>query len=127
MANQYLLKSVIFFGGITLLFIIHHKIFTLLSLFYAFGIFTSLWNHGSTSDKAKWCDRISMFVGIFIDFSIIVSSKSILWYSFLLATPVALYLTAKKLERHEKHIQRNLFHSGSHFFLTVLHINLIVD
>lgn len=39
----------------------------------AFGIFTSIINHGTTSNIAKWSDRTMMLVGIFTDICVIES------------------------------------------------------
>jgi hypothetical protein len=84
--------------------IVYLEIRTFLSFFYTIGVFTSLWNHGTTSEYAKWSDRIFMFIGVFVDIVVIKESAHSMEYFIMLATPVLLYLKAKDFESKKSFI-----------------------
>jgi len=74
MANPILLKSTLIFGTIQLISMIALECRNIaLNTSIAFGIVTSIINHGTTSNIAKWSDRTMMLVGIFIDIHVIES------------------------------------------------------
>jgi len=72
MVNLVLFKSTIILGTIQLLTMIalnSQNIFFNTNI--TFGILTSLINHGTTSNIAKWTDRCMMLIGIYVDIMII--------------------------------------------------------
>ena len=73
MANILLFISSVSITTIHLLWlVVHCPENILLILNICFGLLTSIWNHGTTSEIAKLCDRIMMIIGYGIDLWIIV-------------------------------------------------------
>lgn len=60
------------------------------------GIFTSIWNHGTTLDIAKWSDRICMVICVLV---YIGFCKTLVDYSIIFAM-IVFYFLAKFLRRY---------------------------
>ena len=72
MVNFILFKSSFIFGTIQLLSMFSLESRNLLlNTSTTFGILTSIVNHGTTSDIAKWTDRCMMLIGIYVDICVI--------------------------------------------------------
>ena len=102
MANKLLLKS-------SLCSLTCHILAILLSIqlpplpyigFVFFGLGTSVWNHYTTSEIAKWIDRITMACGVFITY--LVAPLYILKYILILI--VGSYGIAKLYKSNMSHI-----------------------
>jgi hypothetical protein len=107
-----------------------------LRISYIVGPLTGMWNHGSTSQWAKWADRIAMAIGFCVDVWYIALLADVL-VGLLLATAVAFYLGAKavhvyttKTDKscHSQHALHDLFNTSvllhwlSHAFVTAAHV-----
>jgi hypothetical protein len=127
MANDYLWKSSIFFGSIHFLFMIFWNTRLLLIFIYAVGILTSIWNHGTTSDLAKWADRIWISLGSLVDFYslFIMDAELAISGTLILMTAVFFFAMAKKFEKKKKDKERDLYHSISHALATIVHLGLL--
>lgn len=97
MANKVLYQSSILHGIILLIimYIFFHKIPLWLSLLVLIIIYTSLWNHGSSSLVAKVCDRFMVFLGIIFLVLFLYEStlpwKNFLIFSFLVSFSLLLF------------------------------------
>ena len=102
MANHVLFASSLFFGFLHLALILFFQPVPLLFSYGVLcGVFSSLWNHGSTSDIAKWSDRIMMVVGAVVDFAYLaaVPTPSKLLLASLIVAAIVGYAGAKALVR----------------------------
>jgi hypothetical protein len=117
-----LLKSSYYFGIIHFIFmIITSSKNTLLNLNIIIGIVTSIINHGTTSDIAKYSDRVMMIIGIFIDIYVINNHLYYICY-YTLSLSIASFLLSKYITYT---VLSLYFHILSHLFLTVTHILLL--
>jgi len=120
--NLILLKSSYYFGIIHLIFMfITSSKDIVLNLNIIFGISTSIINHGTTSDMAKYSDRIMMIIGVFIDIYLINNHLYICYYTLVLSVS-SFFLSKYTMNR----ILSLYLHIMSHFFLTVTHILLLL-
>ena len=111
---------------------------SLLNYNIVIGILTSIVNHKTTSNIAKWTDRCAMILGVFIDIHLI-SQISYLYlqtyylsYYLLLLSIISFILsknilTIKKTKnnRYSLTILCLSAHITSHLFLTLTHLNLL--
>ena len=98
-----------------------------LVIIYGIGILTSLWNHGATSEVAKWADRIWMSIGGFVDLYClcILEKEMAISGSLILITAVTFFFMAKYHDSKAFHRERDLFHGISHCLATILHLGLL--
>lgn len=101
MANSILFASSLFFAFLHLALIIFYRPPLTLSYSVLCGVFSSLWNHGTTSEIAKWSDRGMMAVGAIIDFAYLatVPTASRLLLAALVVAAIVGYAGAKALVR----------------------------
>jgi len=137
MANTVLLYSTYVFGTIHIIYMIitlsnNH----VLNCNILFGILTSIINHKTTSELAKWTDRIMMINGIIIDIYVTSSIRDtyIQYISFYLLSQSILSFVISKIILFIRHTSDNgysikilnlLFHIISHLLLTLLHLLLL--
>eukprot|EP00013_Stygamoeba_regulata_P016456 CAMPEP_0177677920 /NCGR_PEP_ID=MMETSP0447-20121125/28700_1 /TAXON_ID=0 /ORGANISM="Stygamoeba regulata, Strain BSH-02190019" /LENGTH=181 /DNA_ID=CAMNT_0019186823 /DNA_START=11 /DNA_END=556 /DNA_ORIENTATION=- len=129
MANPVLFKSAFTLGMIHFVALwISGTLVSLLAFYYAWGIFTSLWNHGTTSRVAMWVDRITMVVAVVLDFAILYFLPSP-WRMYLLAAEasgVVSYLSAK-FEIAKGGGSGNPYHVCCHMFATFAHVMILLQ
>jgi len=121
MANPVLFQSSVFLGLIHILIVMALNADPWISLIYSIGAFTSVWNHGSTMDVAKWLDRLCMCIGTVTDIFYIWKLPfwlSIFGYSFVIIY-IGCYFISKKL------INGNIPHIITHIGATLCHIWLL--
>ena len=131
MTNNILFISSIINGIILFSLISYYKIKTgesannLLILMVFIGVITSLWNHGTKSNLAKWCDRFTMLISSIILFNIIndsnISNKNTL--IFLLLLGIGCYFISKLFNK-DNNVRYSL-HCGTHLIVTIILIKLI--
>ena len=82
--------------------------------YMAAGCATSLWNHGGSSDAAKWADRAAMLFG----------AGATWWHTrhgplrFALPPAIALYAASKVCKRTEPHLM-------SHAVVTAVNLHVL--
>jgi hypothetical protein len=104
MANPVLFASSLFFAYLHLaLILIFQPVPRLFSFTILSGVLSSIWNHGTTSELAKWSDRGAMAVGAAVDFAYIYSvpigRRPLL--AALIVAAIAGYAGAKALVRRQ--------------------------
>lgn len=128
MVNVTLFISSIIFGSIHILFMILFPSFILLMIILILGIITSIWNHGSSDELSKWCDRILILTGVFIDLyfiAIIIEYHPNCYYLFLLILlAIVFYLNAKLCNYFSIQKYGNLFHLFAHLSATICHCTM---
>lgn len=97
MANQLLAKTSMAFGALNIAFMLFWNTRHYLMAVYIVGIATSIWNHGTTSNLAKWADRVWMFYGAVSDITVLIIRAFSPGY-FLLFGAICCYFTAKQHE-----------------------------
>ena len=115
MANPVLFQSSVFLGLLHLLMIQKRSF---LSTVYTVGVFTSIWNHGTTLWVAKWLDRGWMTVGTVADLAFVGALPfwpRIFGYC-LVANYVASFFAAKYMVR-----STNVPHLAAHVGATLCH------
>jgi len=137
MANGVLLASTLCCGALHLWALLSFTATTTWACAILGGIITSVWNHATTSQIAKWFDRCTIAVCVAFDAFILAAaatthkksspSKSALMalggcYTTLLAA-VSLYFAAKRYE-HKCQKRRDACHAGSHVLATILHVSM---
>ena len=127
MANPLLFKSSLICGGIHVLLVIGWGAPFLLSLCYTIGVITSIWNHGTTSELAKWSDRVFIAIAVIVDivYMFFLPLISLFIAISTISFSVVLFLMAKKEIKNGK--SGNPFHLGSHVVATILHSILILS
>lgn len=124
MANYILLISSMVCGVIHLAYILYSFIFRTpflpkcVFMTYMIGILTSIWNHGSTSQMAKWIDRIWIYFGVLIDIHLCLFVISPQYMMGCIIAYSVCYIVAKKTKY-------TIFHVGTHIWATLLHIYIV--
>jgi hypothetical protein len=125
MANSVLFTSSLFLGFLHMALIIFYQpVPRILAFTITCGTFSSIWNHGVTSEIAKWTDRGIMVIGTTVDFIYIIvvnateAQRTLL--ITLMSTALAGYTFAKIT------IGGNLPHLLAHICLSFAHFILIV-
>ena len=139
MANGVLLASALCCGALPLWALLSFDTFTATTTWACAilgGIVTSVWNHATTSQLAKWLDRCTIAACVALDAFILAaaatahknsSSNTALvalggCYTTLLAA-IGLYFAAKRYE-HKCQKRRDACHAGSHVLATILHVSM---
>ena len=78
------------------------------------GCATSIWNHGTTSELAKWSDRVAMWVGTAATYWNTVGQPT----HYMIPPMIIAYFAAKYLGRTEPHI-------AAHAIITVINLKLL--
>ena len=124
MANSVLFTSSLFLGFLHMvLIVLYQPVPPILALTITCGTFSSIWNHGVTSEIAKWTDRGIMVIGTAVDFIYIIvipdteAQRTLLLA--LLSTALAGYSLAKNT------VGGNLPHLLAHICLSFTHFILI--
>jgi len=87
----------------------------LLKYYYILGLSTSLLNHGTSNLIIfRYIDRLTMFIGVFVDYYNITNYHDLL----LLIIIISCYFYSKL------NININ-YHITAHFLITILHNNLL--
>jgi hypothetical protein len=130
MANNILFWSSILCGVVHFTMLYHFPTFLLLSITLAFGIVTSIWNHGVSDENAKWVDRIVITFGVFVDLYYIVfviQHHPLFTLTLsLLGVAVMTFVSAKVLSSIDKEDVGVYNHLIAHCFATLCHCVLIV-
>lgn len=134
MANSALLASALFCGAFHIWVLTVSQINTSTKTWTCAvigGILTSIWNHASTSELARWLDRCTIAVGVCLDVYILssatpnqMSRESVLALGgcrTALLAALGLYFTAKSFE-HTCWKRRDACHVGAHVLATILHV-----
>jgi hypothetical protein len=139
MANTILLLSALCCGAFHLWALLSFQTFlaaTTWACAILGGIVTSIFNHASTSQIAKWMDRLVIACCVGLDAAILAAAAytrthtqtplpTLLGCYVVLVAAVGLYFTAKKYEHtHKCHKRRDYCHAGSHILATVLHVSM---
>jgi hypothetical protein len=140
MANGVLLASTLLCGALHLWALLSFDTFTATTTWACAilgGIVTSVWNHATTSQLAKWLDRCTIAACVALDAFILAAAaathknssgtKSALMtlggcYTTLLAA-IGLYFAAKRYEQKCQK-RRDACHAGSHVLATILHVSM---
>ena len=118
MANAVLFRSAWFVTLVHFLWIVYVWPVRLdLVGLYAAGLATSVWNHGTTSVTAQWCDRVLM--GICTVYNAWLSHHHVLPAACLLAS-VTCYGVAKVLKATPVHVAAHLFVTVTNCVLCVV-------
>lgn len=143
MANPVLFASSLFFAFLHLALILYFQPPLAFSYCILCGVFSSVWNHGTTSDVAKWSDRGMMAVGAIVDSAYIaaVPTASRLLLASLIVAAIVGYAGAKALVRVSKKKEAspaasvfaavftsgNLPHLLAHLCLSCTHFIMIAE
>jgi len=84
------------------------------AIFLAAGCVTGLWNHGTTSDLAKWSDRTMMWTGLPLTFFIAPTPA----LQVLTLCIVPAYGTAKRFRCTAAHV-------AAHILITFIHLQIL--
>jgi hypothetical protein len=128
MANQRLFRSALVCGFIHFLAIAYWNGPTILLIIYGFGAGTSIWNHGVTSEYAKWADRMMMAVGALMDMLWILAYTNELQRCSglsMLACAVGLYFLEKLNSFRKWPVPQDFLHQSSHYLITINHLFLL--
>jgi hypothetical protein len=88
-----------------------------LRVIYVLGVGTSLWNHGTASPRAKWCDRVLMaFVATTDAFT---TAGDDIWGTLLLSGAVGSYFLAKMTRADPYHVL-------AHVLITLCHATRVI-
>jgi uncharacterized membrane protein len=105
-------------------------------------MFTSIINHGTKSEFMKYTDRLTMFLGFFIDLYFIrqiyintKNNKAIIIILILLISTVSLYFLSKLIKNNINDIDKtvdklfvgNFLHYCAHIFISITHIFIIKE
>ena len=101
-------------------------------------MFTSIINHGTKSEFMKYMDRLTMFLGFFIDLYFIrqiyintKSNKAIVVILILLILSVSLYFLSKLIKNNkldsDKLFVGNFLHSCAHICISITHIFILKE
>ncbi len=122
MTNLRCLKSALVFGYFHMLALVlwpHTPHVFAVSITSA--IFTSIWNHGFTSEVAKWADRVMIGVAATLDMHYML----VLPYSYVNSACMGLTWFAIMMYFMAKCARNDRFHVLSHFLQTVCHVIMI--
>jgi len=114
MANRILFASSVICGLLHILAMIMFAPPNILLITFLCGSISSIYNHGSTKNLAKWTDRIVMVIGMIIEFFFASNTHVV-----LILISICLYFSGKRLKSSVPHLV-------AHFILTTCHI-MIVD
>lgn len=105
---------------------------------YILGPCTSVWNHGSSSQCAKYMDRCTMVIGFFVDLHWVASRMDMeygtsacmyLWFSvffYMVAKTSSGFASASEtLKLDEISMVGTLFHSCTHASITACHVTVM--
>lgn len=128
MANPLLFKSSIILGFFNVLFVEIWKVPLAYRTYMWMGVFTSIWNHGTTSNLAKYSDRAVMFINAIPDIIYILNIDNqffilkFLCFIFFFSA-VGLFFVAKKLIHSKNNVNAfgNKQHLTCHFLITIEH------
>ena len=141
MANTILLLSALCCGAFHLWALLSFQTFlaaTTWACAILGGVVTSIFNHATTSQIAKWADRLVVACCVGLDAVILAAAaytrthtnretqtplSTLLGCYAVLVAAVGLYFMAKKYE-HKCHKRQNACHAGSHILGTVLHVSM---
>lgn len=92
---------------------------SIMSIIWINGCFSSILNHGLTSNVAKHYDRVSMFISFFFDLSIILEldihfSAGVLIYLAACSYLISKFMLSSKL--------KTMLHLYSHCLITLCHL-----
>ena len=117
MANIFLFCSSLFSGWLHLLILEVYPFPESRFIMYLFGFLTSLWNHGTTSTRAKWIDRVTIGTIAVLDVIWIIDfdtfKRCVCFTLWLLA--VSSYIIAKLTKQVE-------YHMMSHVLIAFCHV-----
>lgn len=131
MANPLLLKSSIILGFINLVFVEFFDVPNYFRTYMWLGVFTSIWNHGTTSKIAKFSDRFVIIANAIPEFFYIMQIDPEYW--FWKAACVLLFFSGifsfiiakiKIATKNNENIHGNKQHFLCHFLITVEHLLL---
>jgi hypothetical protein len=89
-------------------------------LYYVLGTFTSILNHGNTSNIYKWIDRIYMTQGALVNLTYIPYAYNYNYHMIYTGLACSLYLYSK--------ICKVIYiHVCSHVFITISHLMVLHD
>ena len=130
MANSILLKTSCFFGLVHFIamYLYQETVPRLYCTILTIGILTSIWNHGTTSELAKWGDRLWIALGVISDVYHISlftyrPNSSIVFSVITLA--IICYFRAKSHEKKNEPLLRDFCHSSCHMIATAAHVTII--
>lgn len=83
-------------------------------IFIVFALITSIWNHSTTSELAKWSDRITMGCGTIIIYAI--TQVEAIYY--IMPVIIGIYGLAKKMNN-------NILHILAHISITCINIYIL--
>ena len=130
MANPILLKTSCFFGlaHFIAMYIYQETLPQIYCTILTIGILTSIWNHGTTSEIAKWGDRICIALAVMSAiYHITLFSyrpNSIIVFS-VITLAITCYFIAKNHEKKKEHYKRDFCHGSSHMIATAAHVTII--
>lgn len=101
--------------------VLHPHIPRVFAISITTAIFTSIWNHGFTSEIAKWLDRITIGFAAIIDMYYLATY----WYSSYAALCLGISWSAIGMYFMAKHTGNDLFHVLSHAIQTACHLIMI--
>lgn len=117
MTNYVLFLSSLFLGWMHMIGMVFSSTPTLFKLTVVTGVFASIWNHGTTTDIAKWLDRLLMIMGAIIDTiyanTIVELRDQRFVLNMLLVFAIGGYLLAKKFIKGAHlfaHVMLSIFH-----------------
>ena len=127
MVNVYLYRSSLICGAIQFLFMTFYNTKLNLVIFYTIGILTSIWNHGTTSEVAKWVDRFIACMAMFVDLYCLctLEKEMAISGSLILITGITFFFISKHHEKKAFHRDRDFFHGIFHCLATVIHLGLL--
>ena len=130
MANSILFRSSSFFALIHFIamYLYQETVPRVYCTILIIGILTSLWNHGTTSEVAKWGDRICVALGVLNDLyhiSIFYYRPNSLIVFGVLALAIVCYFRAKFHEGKKDSLSRDFCHASCHMIATAAHVTII--
>lgn len=99
-----------------------------LRISYIVGPLTGMWNHGTTSELAKWADRVAMTAGLCVDLAYLRTNYVTSWVC--LGAAIALYACAKGTGAADTFASlffgpSVMLHALSHGSVTAAHVSLL--
>ena len=130
MANSVLFKTSFFFGLIHFIamYLYQETVPRVYCTILTIGILTSLWNHGTTSEVAKWGDRLWIALGVLNDLyhiSIFSYRPNSLIVLSVIVLAIVCYFRAKFHEGKKDFISRDFCHASCHMVATAAHVTII--
>ena len=134
MANPRLFCSALFLGLVHILMLVWDRHCPrVLAISLVLAVFTSIWNHGVTSDVAKWADRCMIGAAAGLDYYYLLfviphaSSRPLL---AVMSTSILAYFSAKmvlRAMRMEAGImwQADMPHLCAHILQTICNVGMI--